>query len=68
MQVRAGCAPGVADATDDLALFHMIAFLHEDLRTVQERAVKPVAMVDHQQVAFKREGMIGSEDHHAISG
>src|SRR3546814_1268669 len=35
---------------------------------MQERAVEAHTMIDHQQIAFEREGMVGREDDDAVGG
>src|SRR3546814_16851464 len=35
---------------------------------MQERAVKAHTLIDHPQIAFEREGMVGREDDDAVGG
>ena len=42
--------------------------LHVDPRQMQERAVQAHAVVDHQQIALQREGLIGGQDDDAVGG
>lgn len=67
--MRPGRAAGRADRADALSLRYMIADLHVDARQVEESAVEPMTMVDHQQMTFQCVGRAArSEDDDAIRG
>ena len=68
MQVRPGGAPGHAHQPQRLALRHAVALGYHQFAAMEEGAVQPHAVIDHQQIALQREGVIGGEDHHPIGG
>ena len=68
MHVRTGRAARRADGAERLALLHPVSNLHVEPLTMQEGAVQPHAMVDDQQMAFQREGRVGSKRHHHSIG
>ena len=67
MQVRSGGAAGFADIGNELALADHRADLHRVRRAMQERAVQPHPVVDHQQLALKAEWALRGKRHHPVS-
>ena len=66
--MRAGRAARGTDRADRLALADMIADADIDPRQVQEGAVQPLAVVEHQQMPLQREGLLCGEDYDAVGG
>ena len=66
--MRPRCAACHADLANHLPLFDNLAFGNEQLGTMQKRAVHAVAMIDHQQVALKRESIFCRQRYNAVSG
>lgn len=68
MKMRPRCAASRADSADPLPTHDGIPQFHVDAGKMQESAAETMAMVDHQQPPFQREGAIGSQYDHAIGG
>ena len=66
MKMRAGGTSRHPDGPDRLPLPDGVAQLHVDPRKVKEGAVEPHAMIEHQKIAFKREGAGGGENDDAV--
>lgn len=68
MHVRPGRASGGTDRTQGLTTTNMVASFHIDPRQMEKGAVESHAVIDHQQIALQREGMVSRQHDHAIGG
>src|SRR3954465_5031553 len=66
VEMRTGRAASHADKADELAALHPLTDMDCDLREMKKGAVEAHAMVDHQQIALQREGMIRRENDDTI--
>lgn len=67
VKMRACRAASRTNRADALTLADGLAKLHVDARQMEESAAEALAVVDDQQIALQREGMIGRQRHHSVS-
>ena len=66
MQMRPSRTSGFANRTDKLTLNDAVAEPNRNPRKVEKGAVKAHAVINHQQIAFKRERTGSRQNHHTV--
>ena len=65
MEVRPGRATGHADKAEAVAAHDVLPFLHVDPAEVEERRHEPMAVIEHDEVAFEQQWSVGEPDNAA---